>query len=406
MIGNRFGRVLKRSQMMCECRARGFLPGLCGSSSLAATSKQGLFSGEIDMKESQMSKLFEPLKIRDVEFPNRVFVSPMCQYSSDEGSPTDWHFVHLGSRAVGGAGLVMVEATAVSPEGRITPWDSGIWSDEQARGFSKINRFIKKQGSVPGVQLAHAGRKASTSQPWNGGAPVQIEQGGWKPLAPSAIAFDEKYPVPREMTELDIESLVDSFVAAARRCADAGFEVVELHAAHGYLLHEFLSPLSNHRTDQYGGSLANRTRLPLRIASAVREVWPGGLPLFVRISASDWVEGGWDLPQSIELSRELKKIGVDLIDCSSGGMVPHAKIPVGPGFQVPFAEAIRREAGIKTGAVGMITDAHQAETIVSTGQADVVLLARQLLRDPYWPLHAAKELGAEVKWPKQYERAK
>ncbi len=353
-----------------------------------------------------MSKLFEPLKIRDVQFRNRVFVSPMCQYSSDEGVPTDWHFVHLGSRAVGGAGLVMVEATAVTPEGRISPWDSGLWSDEQARAFSRINRFIKEQGSVPAVQLAHAGRKASTAQPWNGGGPVPIKKGGWKPIAPSAIAFDEKSPVPRAMTELDIETLVDQFVAAARRSADAGFEVVELHAAHGYLLHEFLSPLSNHRTDQFGGSLANRIRLPLRIASAVREVWPAGLPLFVRISATDWVEGGWDLPQSIELCKELKKIGVDLIDCSSGAMVAHAKIPVGPGFQVPFAEAIRREVGIATGAVGMITEAQQAEKIVATGQADAVLLARQLLRDPYWPLHAAKELGAGLAWPKQYERAK
>jgi 2,4-dienoyl-CoA reductase-like NADH-dependent reductase (Old Yellow Enzyme family) len=353
-----------------------------------------------------MSKLFEPLKIREVEFRNRVFVSPMCQYSSDEGSPTDWHFVHLGSRAVGGAGLVMVEATAVSPEGRISPWDSGIWSDQQARGFSRITRFIKEQGAVPGVQLAHAGRKASTDRPWKGVGPVPIESGGWKPIAPSAIAFDAKYPVPREMTDVDIEALVDQFIAAAKRAADAGFEVIELHAAHGYLLHEFLSPLSNHRTDQYGGSLANRMRLPLRIASAIREVWPKGLPLFVRISATDWAEGGWDLPQSIELSKEMRKIGVDLMDCSSGALVPYAKIPVGPGFQVQFAEAIRREAKIATGAVGMITDAQQAEKIIASGQADAVLLARQLLRDPYWPLHAAKELGVEVKWPKQYERGK
>ncbi len=352
-----------------------------------------------------MIHLFEPLKIRNVTFRNRVFVSPMCQYSSNEGVATDWHFVHLGSRAVGGAGLVMVEATAVSPEGRISPQDSGIWTDAQAASFLRITRFIKEQGAVPGVQLAHAGRKASTDQPWNGGGPVPIERGGWKPIAPSAIPFDAGHPMPKAMTESDIDSLVEHFVAAARRSADAGFEMVELHAAHGYLLHEFLSPLSNHRTDQYGGSLANRMRLPLRVAAAVREIWPSGLPMFVRISATDWAEGGWDLAQSIELSKELKKIGIDLIDCSSGALVPNVKIPVGPGFQVPFAEAIRREAGIMTGAVGMITDAHQAEAILADGKADAVLLARKLLNDPYWPLHAAKELDASVKWPVQYARA-
>jgi 2,4-dienoyl-CoA reductase-like NADH-dependent reductase (Old Yellow Enzyme family) len=353
-----------------------------------------------------MSHLFAPLKIRNVTFRNRIFVSPMCQYSSNEGAATDWHFVHLGSRAVGGAGLVMVEATAVSPEGRISPTDSGIWSDALAASFLRITRFIKEQGAVPGVQLAHAGRKASTAQPWNGGGPVPVDRGGWKPIAPSAIPFDSGYPVPREMTERDIESLVEQFVAAARRSADAGFELIELHSAHGYLLHEFLSPLSNHRTDQFGGSPANRMRLPLRVAAEVREVWPSGLPMFVRISATDWVEGGWDLPQSIELAKELKKIGIDLIDCSSGALVPHAKIPVGPGFQVPFAEAIRRDAGIMTGAVGMITDAQQAEQIIANGKADAVLLARKLLNDPYWPLHAAKELGASAKWPVQYERGK
>jgi 2,4-dienoyl-CoA reductase-like NADH-dependent reductase (Old Yellow Enzyme family) len=353
-----------------------------------------------------MSKLFEPYKIRDIEFRNRVFVSPMCMYSSKDGSPTDWHMVHLGSRAVGGAGMVMVEASGVSPEGRISPWDSGMWTEQHAREFLNINRFVKNQGAVPAIQLAHAGRKASTAQPWNGGGPVGISDGGWQPIGPSPIPFDTKYPVPREMTETDIEQLVHQFVASARLSLAAGFEVVEIHAAHGYLLHEFLSPLANHRTDQYGGSLANRMRLPLRVTAAVRGVWPSGLPLFVRISATDWADGGWDLPQSIELSKAMKEIGVDLIDCSSGAMVPHAKMQIGPGYQVPFAEAIRRESKIATGAVGLITEAKQAEKIIADGQADVVLLARELLRDPYWPLHAAKQLGAEIAWPKQYERAK
>jgi 2,4-dienoyl-CoA reductase-like NADH-dependent reductase (Old Yellow Enzyme family) len=353
-----------------------------------------------------MSKLFAPLKIRDVEFRNRVFVSPMCQYSSDEGMPTDWHMVHLGSRAVGGAGAIIVEATGVSPEGRISAWDSGLWSGQQARAFMRINRFIKDQGAVPGVQLAHAGRKASTYQPWAGGGNLPASAGGWKPMGPSAISFDEKSAVPHAMTEMDIEAVVSQFIASTKLSADAGFELIELHMAHGYLMHEFLSPLANHRTDQYGGSLENRMRLPLRIATAVREVWPKGLPLFVRLSVSDWVEGGWDLPQSIILSKKLKEIGIDLVDCSSGGQVPHAKIPLGPGYQVPFAEAIRRDVGIATGAVGMITEAHQAEEIIAKGKADVVLLARELLRDPYWPLHAAKVLGAEISWPRQYVRAK
>jgi 2,4-dienoyl-CoA reductase-like NADH-dependent reductase (Old Yellow Enzyme family) len=353
-----------------------------------------------------MSKLFTPLKIRDIEFRNRVFVSPMCQYCSEDGSPTNWHLVHLGSRAVGGAGMVMVEASAVSPEGRISPFDSGLWNDHQARAFLPINQFIKEYGAVPAIQLAHAGRKASTAQPWNGGGPVPISDGGWQPTGPSAIAFDSKYPVPREMNTSDIDQLVHQFIASAKLSLAAGFEVIELHVAHGYLLHEFLSPLSNHRTDDYGGSLGNRMRLPLRVAASVREVWPSGFPLFVRISATDWAEGGWDLPQSIEFSKALKGIGVDLIDCSSGGMVPHAKMKIGPGYQVPFAQAVRQEAGIATGAVGMITEAKQAEEIVASGKADVVLLARELLRDPYWPLHAAKELGADVAWPKQYERAK
>jgi 2,4-dienoyl-CoA reductase-like NADH-dependent reductase (Old Yellow Enzyme family) len=353
-----------------------------------------------------MSMLFSPLRLRDVTFKNRVFVSPMCQYSSEDGLPTDWHLVHLGSRAVGGAALVMVEATAVSPEGRISPWDSGMWSDVHAAVFQRLVRFVKEQGSVPAIQLAHAGRKASTDRPWHGGKGVRPEDGGWQPIAPTAEAFAEGYPVPREMTKADVDAVVAQFRDAARRSLDAGFEVVEIHMAHGYLLHEFLSPLTNRRTDDYGSSLANRMRLPLRVARAVREVWPDRLPLFARLSCIDWVEGGWDLPQSIELSRRLKEAGVDLIDCSSGGIVPYAKIELGPGYQVPFAEAIRREAGLATGAVGMITEPRQAEQIVLTGQADAVLLARALLRDPYWPLHAAQELGTDLEWAVQYARAK
>jgi 2,4-dienoyl-CoA reductase-like NADH-dependent reductase (Old Yellow Enzyme family) len=351
-----------------------------------------------------MSKLFSPLRMRETTFRNRIFVSPMCEYSSEEGIPNDWHLVHLGSRAVGGAGLVMVEATAVSAVGRISPADSGIWSDAHAQAFQKITRFVKEQGAVPAVQLAHAGRKASTEVPWLGSGTVK--SGAWQTIAPSAVAFDEKYAVPREMSAGDIDAVVEQFVAAVGRSAAAGFEVIELHMAHGYLMHEFLSPLSNRRSDEYGGSLANRMRLPLRVAKEAREAWPKNLAMFVRISATDWAAGGWDLPQSIEFAKALKEIGIDLIDCSSGGLVPYAKIPNEPGYQVPFAEAIRREAGIATGAVGLITEAKQAEQIVASGQADVVLLARELLRDPYWALHAAKVLGVEMEWPKQYRRAK
>lgn len=353
-----------------------------------------------------MSKLFSPLKIREVNFRNRVFVSPMCQYSSNDGLPTDWHLVHLGSRAVGGAGLVMVEATAVSALGRISPFDSGIWSDAHARAFAPIVRFIKQQGAAAGIQLAHAGRKASTDAPWNGGGAVPPDKGGWQAIAPSPVAFSPALPAPRGMLRDDINAVVDQFVAGARRAHSAGFDVVELHMAHGYLMHEFLSPLANQRTDEFGGSLENRMRLPLRVAREVRAAWPSHLPLFVRISASDWMDGGWDLAQSIALAREFKWIGVDLIDCSSGGTVPGAKIPLEPGYQVPFADAIRRDAEIATGAVGLITDAKQAEQILTENKADVVFLARQLLRDPYWPLHAAGELDTEVPWPRQYERAK
>jgi 2,4-dienoyl-CoA reductase-like NADH-dependent reductase (Old Yellow Enzyme family) len=353
-----------------------------------------------------MSLLFTPLHIGEVSFRNRIFVSPMCQYSSENGLPTDWHLVHLGSRAVGGAGMVMVEATAVTPEGRISPGDSGIWSDAHSEAFARITRFIREQGAVPAIQLAHAGRKASTDLPWRGGGPLTTHTGGWTPLAPSALPFSDDSPLPYELSETELDELVAAFVAAARRAHDAGFSCIELHMAHGYLLHEFLSPLANQRNDDYGGSLDNRMRLPLRVAKQVREAWPAGLPLLVRISATDWVEGGWDPDQSVQLCCQLKQIGIDLIDCSSGGMVPNATIPVGPGFQTPFAERIRREAGIATAAVGLITAPQQAEHILRTGQADAVCLARELLRDPYWPLHAARALHSDVEWPVQYQRAK
>jgi 2,4-dienoyl-CoA reductase-like NADH-dependent reductase (Old Yellow Enzyme family) len=353
-----------------------------------------------------MSKLFSPLRLRDLTFKNRIFVSPMCQYSSNDGLPTDWHLVHLGSRAVGGAAMVCIEATAVSPEGRISPADSGIWSDQHADGFRRITAFIRDQDCVPAIQLAHAGRKASTDRPWSGGKPLDPSRGGWQTIAPSAVPFASDYPTPREMSADDISSVIARFSVAAKRALSAGFQVVELHMAHGYLLHEFLSPFGNQRHDDFGGSLANRMRLPLRIAAVVREVWPAHWPVFVRISATDWKDGGWDLPQSIEFSKALSAIGIDLIDCSSGGAVPNAKIPSNPGYQVPFAEAIRRDAKIPTGAVGLITTAAQAEQIIAEEKADAVLLARQMLRDPYWPLHAARELGVDLPWPKQYERAK
>ncbi len=330
----------------------------------------------------------------------------MCQYSSDDGLSTDWHLVHLGSHAVGGAALIITEASAVSPEGRITSKDCGIWTDAQANAFKRISRFIKAQNAIPGIQLAHAGRKASTDIPWCGGTPLTIDQGGWQPLAPSPVPFDSAFPVPRQMTDSDIERTVDHFAQAARRSREAGFEVIEIHMAHGYLLHEFLSPLSNHRTDDYGGSFTNRTRFPLAVVSAVRKIWPADLPFFVRISCTDWVDGGWDLSQSISLAHRLKDIGVDLIDCSSGGLVPRAQIPVGPGYQTGFAAKIRAAAGIAVGTVGMITSPIQAEQIVATGQADAVFIGRELLRNPYWPLMAARTLGIDVPWPSQYLRAK
>ena len=354
-----------------------------------------------------MSDLFEPLKLRDVTLRNRIAVSPMCEYSSEDGFANVWHYVHLGSRAVGGAGRVLTEANAVTADGRISPQDLGIWKDEQAEMLAAIVTFIKANGAVAGTQLAHAGRKASTAAPWLGGAPVDPSDGGWRPIhAPSAIAFTESSIVPEALSVAGIAEIVAAFAAAAGRALSAGFEVVELHGAHGYLMHEFLSPLSNTRDDAYGGSFENRTRFAREVVSAVRAVWPERLPLFVRISATDWAEGGWNLDESVELSRIFKTLGVDLVDCSSGGAVAHAKIEVGPGYQVPFAERIRREAGIATGAVGMITEAEQADAIVREGKADIVLLARELLRDPYWPLRAATELGVDVEWPAQYRRAK
>lgn len=353
-----------------------------------------------------MSQLFSPLQIGDIRFRNRIFVSPMCQYSSQNGMPNDWHLVHLGSRAVGGAGLVCVEATAVTPEGRISPADTGLWSDAHTEAFTRITRFIRQQGSVPAIQLAHAGRKASTAVPWQGGKALGEGEAAWTTLAPSAVPFAEGDPAPHALTLSELDALVEDFTAAAVRAKDAGFDCVEVHMAHGYLLHEFLSPIANRREDEYGGSLENRMRLPLRVVAAVREAWPANLPLFVRISATDWVEGGWDLPQSVALSHELKALGVDIVDCSSGGLVPNASIPVGAGFQTPFAETIRREVGIATITVGMITEPAQAEHILRTGQADAVMLARELLRDPYWPLHAARVLHTDVEWPVQYQRAK
>jgi 2,4-dienoyl-CoA reductase-like NADH-dependent reductase (Old Yellow Enzyme family) len=349
--------------------------------------------------------LFTPFRLRGIELKNRIAVSPMCEYSAKDGHPTPWHVVHLGSRAVGGAALVFTEATAVSAIGRISPADTGIYSDAHVGSWRPIVEFIREQGAVPGIQLAHAGRKASTGMPWLGGAPIAVENGGWTPVAPSAIPFNTGYAAPKELSPAEIQQVVADFVAAARRALRAGFQVVELHAAHGYLLQEFLSPLSNHRTDDYGGILDNRIRALLQVASAVREVWPENQPIFVRISATDWKEGGWDLSDSVELSRRLKAVGVDLIDVSSGGLVPGVTIPVGPGYQVRFSEAIRRDAGIATGAVGMISEPTQAETIISSGQADVVLLAREMLRDPYWPRRAAQTLGVKIKPPVQYERA-
>jgi len=350
--------------------------------------------------------LFTPLTLRSITLKNRIVVSPMCQYSSEDGFANDWHMVHLGSMAVGGSSLVFTEATAVNPEGRISPHDLGIWKDEHITELKRITQFIEKQGAIPGMQLAHAGRKASTSEPWNDDKLIPIEAGGWKTVAPSPIPFSETKDTPRELTIPEIKQIVAGFKAATIRALAAGFKVLEIHGAHGYLVNEFLSPLSNHRTDEYGGSFDNRMRFLLEIIEAIRSEWPQHLPLFLRISAIDWDEAGWTISDSVRLANMVKEKGVDLIDCSSGGVVSHVKIPAKPNYQVPFASAVRK-AGIPTGAVGIIVSGEQAEAIIAEGHADIVLLARELLRDPHFPLRAARELGYhELQWPLQYERAK
>lgn len=352
-----------------------------------------------------MSPLFQPFSLRDVTLPNRIGLPPMCQYSAEAGRAGDWHFVHYGSRAVGGAGLMIVEATAVLPEGRISPADLGLWEDGQIEGLARIAAFAKTQGCVPALQLAHAGRKAGVGRGWEAQRALTVEEGGWTPVAPSAVPFGPGYGMPEELDEMGIARVVGAFVAAARRALAAGFPAIEIHAAHGYLLHQFLSPLSNRRTDQYGGSFENRTRLVREVVTAVRAVWPENLPLLIRLSATDWVEGGWDADQTVELCRQLKTLGVDLVDVSTAGLVPDAKIPVGPGFQVEFAARVRREAGIATAAVGLVTEPAQAEAIVANGEADLVLIGRESLKHPYWALEAAQALGRAAAWPKQYLRA-
>lgn len=353
------------------------------------------------------SQLFTPLKIKGIELRNRIAVSPMCEYSSNDGFADNWHLVHLGSRAVGGAGIVFTEATAVSPEGRISFADLGIYKDEHIEKLKEITDFIHQHGAVAGIQLAHAGRKASHAEPWNGGKQIPSDQPkGWKSVAPGALPFTEAEEAPHQLDKAGIAKVKADFKAAATRALKAGFKIIEIHAAHGYLAHQFLSPLSNQRTDEYGGEFENRVRLLLEVVDEIQQVWPDELPLFVRISATDWTEGGWTIDDSVELTKLLKFKGVDLIDCSTGGNVAGAKIPVGPGYQVQFAQRIRQEAGIATGAVGLITQPQQAETIIESGQADLVFLARELLRDPYFPLRAARELGYDIKWPVQYERAK
>ena len=350
--------------------------------------------------------LFSPLQIRGVTLRNRIGVSPMCQYSAHDGMANEWHLVHLGSRAVGGAGLVIVEATAVVPEGRISPGDLGLWKDEQVEPLARCARFVAAQGAVPAIQLAHAGRKASTAPPWEGEKVLTPEEGGWLPVfAPSDVAFNLASPEPEPLTKAQIHDLVQAFSRAAERAVAAGFQAVEIHAAHGYLLHEFLSPLSNRREDEYGGDFENRIRFLMDVAIAIRSVIPGEMPLMVRISATDWVEGGWDPEQSVELARRLELLGVDVIDCSSGGLLPDVPIPVAPGYQITFAETIRNQAKVKTAAVGMIRDARLANETIEAGRADLVLVAREMLRDPYWPLHAARELGHDMPWPVQYRRA-
>ncbi|MBK0378377.1 NADPH dehydrogenase NamA [Mucilaginibacter segetis] len=354
-----------------------------------------------------MDHLFSPLKIKNIEFKNRIVVSPMCEYSSTDGFANNWHLVHLGSRAVGGAALIITEATAVSPEGRISPADLGIWKDEHIDKLKEITTFIEEQGAVAGVQLAHAGRKASHAEPWNGGKQIPTTaENGWQSVAPSPVAFTDAEEAPLEMDKAAIEKVKSDFKAATIRAIAAGFKVVELHGAHGYLINEFLSPMSNHRTDEYGGSFENRIRFLVEIVETVNEVWPKDYPLFVRISASEWTEGGWSIDDSVKLAKVLKDKGVDLIDCSSGGNVAGARIEVKPGYQVPFAQEVKKQTGMLTGAVGLITEPSQANEIVQNGQADMVLLAREFLRDPNFPLRAAHALEHDVKWPEQYERAK
>ncbi|MBD2448324.1 NADH:flavin oxidoreductase/NADH oxidase [Nostoc sp. FACHB-152] len=369
---------------------------------LESSNTYGVQSACLHDQEIPELDLFSPLKIRDLTLRNRVAMSPMCQYSAENGVANDWHFVHLGSRAVGGAGLIMVEATAVTSQGRITPGDLGIWDDAHIEPLARIARFVRQQGAVVGIQLAHAGRKASSNLPWLGGKPLTPEQGAWETVAPSSIGFNENSPVPIALDERGIEEVITAFVTATERALQAGFQMIEIHAAHGYLLHSFLSPLSNQRTDNFGGSLENRMRLLLEVARRIRATIPEGMPLFVRISATDWVEGGWDIEQSVILSRELKVLGVDLIDVSTGGLVPHAKIPVDKGYQVPFAAKIRQEAQIYTAAVGLITEAEYANQIITRGCADLVLVGRELLRDPYWPIHAQCSLDEETDWPVAY----
>lgn len=353
-----------------------------------------------------MALLFEPLVIRSLVLKNRIAVSPMCEYSSEDGFANDWHLVHLGSRAVGGAALVMAEATAVSPEGRITPSDLGLWKEEHIAPLQRIACFIATQGAVPGIQLAHAGRKASHQPPWKGGGFLTAAEGAWPTLAPSALPFKADEPLPLALRKEDIAEIVGQFSKAAGRALKAGFKVVEIHAAHGYLIHEFLSPLSNHREDDYGGSFSNRIRFLVEITAAIRRVWPEDLPLFVRISATDWVPGGWTEADSVALARVLQPLGVDLIDCSTGGNIAGVRIPLQPLYQVPFAEKIRKETGMLSGAVGLIKTPAECEEILTGGKADLIFLARQLLRDPYFPLHAARELGVDLAWPDQYLRAK
>ncbi len=358
------------------------------------------------MNETKDISIFSPLRIRGVEFRNRIAVSPMCQYSSEDGMANDWHLVHLGSRAVGGAGLVFVEATAVTKDGRISPGDMGIWEDRHIAPLERIARFVGGTGAVAGIQIAHAGRKASTAAPFNGGGSLKTpETGGWETVAPSAIPFTEGDPLPRSLSGTEIEDLIELFAKGAVRAVRAGFRTIEIHAAHGYLIHEFLSPLTNTRTDAYGGSAEKRRRFAVEIASRIRGAIPDDIPLFARVSATDWVEGGWDIAQTVALAKELRDAGVDLIDCSSGGNVRGASVPVAPGYQVPFAAEVRGKAGILTGAVGLITGAEQANEIIATGKADIVLLAREMLREPYWPVKAAQAMGRDFRWPKQYERA-